>query len=224
MISAPPGIVEQYSTAIIAVVCGSLKFVLELEGFVVRDYGSAAELLAADDVSSYDCLVIEQVMPGLRFKQNGVDHQLAQAKGDSTGDTPGQRAERCAGRARPRRIFRLLRSRSSAIRFSTKFAALAGAIKQTKAGKLIFSRSAFIMAIIRHGRLWKIFSSCRRRRIIPRSAPKPLSLGAFFPPRGGPNDPQAPLRISFAGQCAPLALEGCGKYARPTARTEAGAP
>jgi len=48
-----------------AAVCGSLKFVLELEGFVVRAYGGAAELLAAGDVGSYDCLVIDQVMPHL---------------------------------------------------------------------------------------------------------------------------------------------------------------
>ena len=46
-------------------VCGSLKFVLELEGFVVRAYGSAAELMAAGGVGSYDCLVIDQVMPHL---------------------------------------------------------------------------------------------------------------------------------------------------------------
>lgn len=48
-----------------AAVCGSLKFVLELEGFVVRAYGSAAEMLAAGDIGGYDCLVIDQAMPGL---------------------------------------------------------------------------------------------------------------------------------------------------------------
>jgi FixJ family two-component response regulator len=48
-----------------AAVCGSLKFVLELEGFVVRAFGSAAELLAAGDVGDYDCLVVDQAMPGL---------------------------------------------------------------------------------------------------------------------------------------------------------------
>ncbi|MDR3420623.1 MAG: response regulator [Xanthobacteraceae bacterium] len=50
-------------------VCGSLKFVLELEGFVVRAFGSAAELLAAGEVGGYDCLVVDQAMPGL----NGME-------------------------------------------------------------------------------------------------------------------------------------------------------
>jgi len=46
-------------------VCGSLKFSLELEGFVVRLYGNAAEFLEADDAQSCDCLVVDQRMPGL---------------------------------------------------------------------------------------------------------------------------------------------------------------
>ena len=45
-------------------VCGSLKFSLELEGFVVRAYGNATEFLNADDSAS-DCLVIDQRMPGM---------------------------------------------------------------------------------------------------------------------------------------------------------------
>jgi len=45
-------------------VCGSLKFSLELEGFVVRAYGSADEFLGADE-SAYDCLVVDQRMPGM---------------------------------------------------------------------------------------------------------------------------------------------------------------
>lgn len=45
-------------------VCGSLKFSLELEGFVVRAYGNAAEFLSADD-SAGDCLVVDQRMPGM---------------------------------------------------------------------------------------------------------------------------------------------------------------
>jgi FixJ family two-component response regulator len=45
-------------------VCGSLKFSLELEGFVVRAYGNADELLGADE-SAYDCLVVDQRMPGM---------------------------------------------------------------------------------------------------------------------------------------------------------------
>jgi two-component system, LuxR family, response regulator FixJ len=46
-------------------VCGSLKFALELEGFVVRLYGNATEFLDADDSQSCDCLVVDQRMPGL---------------------------------------------------------------------------------------------------------------------------------------------------------------
>ena len=46
-------------------VCSSLKFSLELEGFVVRAYGSAAELLEVDDFGSCDCFVIDQRMPGM---------------------------------------------------------------------------------------------------------------------------------------------------------------
>ena len=44
-------------------VCGSLKFALELEGFTVRAYASAAELLRAGDVGGCDCFVIDQRMP-----------------------------------------------------------------------------------------------------------------------------------------------------------------
>jgi len=46
-------------------VCSSLKFSLELEGFAVRAYGNAAELLQAGDFAGCDCLVIDQRMPGM---------------------------------------------------------------------------------------------------------------------------------------------------------------
>jgi two-component system, LuxR family, response regulator FixJ len=46
-------------------VCGSLKFALELEGFVVRTYHSGAELLHADDLEDSNCFVIDQRMPGM---------------------------------------------------------------------------------------------------------------------------------------------------------------
>ena len=45
-------------------VCNSLKFSLELEGFVVRTYESAANLLD-DDFASCDCFMIDQRMPGI---------------------------------------------------------------------------------------------------------------------------------------------------------------
>jgi len=46
-------------------VCSSLKFSLELEGFVVRLYGNATEFLNAGDSQSCDCVVVDQRMPGL---------------------------------------------------------------------------------------------------------------------------------------------------------------
>jgi two-component system, LuxR family, response regulator FixJ len=45
-------------------VCGSLKFALELEGFAVRTYLSAAEVLRAE-LDACDCFVIDQRMPGM---------------------------------------------------------------------------------------------------------------------------------------------------------------
>lgn len=46
-------------------VCSSLKFSLELEGFVVRAYANAAELLQDGDFAACDCFVIDQRMPGM---------------------------------------------------------------------------------------------------------------------------------------------------------------
>ena len=47
-------------------VCGSLKFALELEGFVVRTYHSGAELLLnVGDLGDCNCFVIDQRMPGM---------------------------------------------------------------------------------------------------------------------------------------------------------------
>src|SRR5271170_5093366 len=44
-------------------VCNSLKFSLELEGFLVRAYRSGAELLDAGDLDAYRCFVIDQRLP-----------------------------------------------------------------------------------------------------------------------------------------------------------------
>jgi FixJ family two-component response regulator len=44
-------------------VCSSLKFSLELEGYRVRTYASARELLDDPDVGSADCLIIDQILP-----------------------------------------------------------------------------------------------------------------------------------------------------------------
>ena len=44
-------------------VCGSLKFSLELEGFVIRTYRNASEILQAPDLGTCDCFVIDQRMP-----------------------------------------------------------------------------------------------------------------------------------------------------------------
>ncbi len=46
-------------------VCSSLKFSLELEGFVIRIYCSAADVLRADDLDCCDCFVVDQQMPGM---------------------------------------------------------------------------------------------------------------------------------------------------------------
>jgi FixJ family two-component response regulator len=47
----------------------SLKFSLELEGFAVGAYSSAAELLCVEDHARFNCLVIDYNMPGM----NGLD-------------------------------------------------------------------------------------------------------------------------------------------------------
>jgi two-component system, LuxR family, response regulator FixJ len=46
-------------------VCSSLKFSLELEGFVVRTFASGAEILNAGDLAACSCLVVDQRMPGM---------------------------------------------------------------------------------------------------------------------------------------------------------------
>jgi two-component system, LuxR family, response regulator FixJ len=46
-------------------VCGSLKFSLELEGFQVRVFRSAADFLQSGEIGACDCLVIDQRMPGM---------------------------------------------------------------------------------------------------------------------------------------------------------------
>ena len=46
-------------------VCNSLKFSLELEGFVVRVFGSAAALFRAGDLEAYDCFIVDQRMSEL---------------------------------------------------------------------------------------------------------------------------------------------------------------
>ena len=46
-------------------VCNSLKFSLELEGFVVRAYYSGAELLDAEDLRDCKCFVVDQRMPAM---------------------------------------------------------------------------------------------------------------------------------------------------------------
>jgi two-component system, LuxR family, response regulator FixJ len=46
-----------------AAVRNSLKFSLEIDGFAVRTYGGAEELIGADDLSDCRCLIIDQDMP-----------------------------------------------------------------------------------------------------------------------------------------------------------------
>jgi len=46
-------------------VCGSLKFLLELDGFTVRAYSGADELLDDKQFDNVSCFVIDQRMPGM---------------------------------------------------------------------------------------------------------------------------------------------------------------
>lgn len=46
-----------------AAVRNSLKFSLEIDGFVVRTYASAEDFLNAGDLSDFQCLVVDQNMP-----------------------------------------------------------------------------------------------------------------------------------------------------------------
>jgi two-component system, LuxR family, response regulator FixJ len=43
----------------------SLKFSLEIEGFLVRVYASGSELLGEHDIPRCSCLVVDQRMPGI---------------------------------------------------------------------------------------------------------------------------------------------------------------
>ena len=46
-----------------AAVRSSLKFLLEIDGFAVRTYGSADELVCTGDLSDCRCLIVDQNMP-----------------------------------------------------------------------------------------------------------------------------------------------------------------
>jgi two-component system, LuxR family, response regulator FixJ len=46
-------------------VCNSLKFSLEIEGFLVRLYANGFELLGERDIPRCNCLVVDQRLPGL---------------------------------------------------------------------------------------------------------------------------------------------------------------
>lgn len=46
-----------------AAVRSSLKFSLEIDGFVVRTYASAEELLNSGNLSDFHCLIVDQNMP-----------------------------------------------------------------------------------------------------------------------------------------------------------------
>jgi two-component system response regulator FixJ len=46
-------------------VCNSLKFSLELEGFRVRTYADGLDFLASHECGAFDCLVVDQRMPGM---------------------------------------------------------------------------------------------------------------------------------------------------------------
>ncbi len=48
-----------------AAVCSSLKFSLELEGFSVRTFASANDLLDASELSAASCFVLDQKLHGM---------------------------------------------------------------------------------------------------------------------------------------------------------------
>lgn len=65
---------ETYKTVMLVVdddpaVGNSLKFVLEVEGFQVRVFSSAEELLNEDSLPDASCLVVDYYMPGM----NGLE-------------------------------------------------------------------------------------------------------------------------------------------------------
>ncbi|HEY7748462.1 MAG TPA: response regulator [Aestuariivirgaceae bacterium] len=64
-----PGIAHITPTILIIdsdpAICNSLKFSLRVEGYTVRDYSSALELLAEPALPTDGCLVIDFHLPGL---------------------------------------------------------------------------------------------------------------------------------------------------------------
>jgi FixJ family two-component response regulator len=46
-----------------AAVRNSLKFSLEIDGFAIRTYASAEELLGSGDLDNFQCMVVDQDMP-----------------------------------------------------------------------------------------------------------------------------------------------------------------
>ncbi|MGY8638433.1 response regulator [Bradyrhizobium sp. 14AA] len=65
-----------------AAVLGSLRFLLETDGFAVRTFRSGTALLNADGAPGADCYVIDYKMPDI----NGIE--LAGRLRKSDGDTP----------------------------------------------------------------------------------------------------------------------------------------
>ena len=54
----------------ILAVRNSLKFILEVEGFQVRIFSSAEELLNEDSLPDASCLVVDYYMPGMKWDGN----------------------------------------------------------------------------------------------------------------------------------------------------------
>lgn len=105
-------------------VCGSLKFALELEGFVVRTYHGGAELLGADGLKDCNCFVIDQRMPGM------TGMELVEVLRERLVLTPvilliSHPNAALSARAK-KAAFRLSKSRSWAMRWWTVFARPAG--------------------------------------------------------------------------------------------------
>ena len=61
-------------------VCNALKFAFQIDGYDVRTFDNAEQLLAARDLPARGCLVVDQRMPGIdgldmiaRLRAEGVD-------------------------------------------------------------------------------------------------------------------------------------------------------
>lgn len=82
-----------------AAVRNSLKFSLEADGFAVRAYGSASELLRAKELTAYQCLIVDEDIPDMSglelvatLRRQGVNTPAVLISGHVTPMTVGHAA------------------------------------------------------------------------------------------------------------------------------------